>query len=272
MTYSPSASGTGVDLRAGVGRTRLVQDATVREFNVATAQADSLLSWMGVIVDAGASAWLEGMRIAHFGGFLAAELRRGAAFRASLHSSHAPIWRSPPGTDPLRALRVRDLRQLDRGLTASDVRARVAIGREASMGATELEVGTTHYNDGNGRSFAAAGITVPLLSSRELRVALVPNGYAEEFSHSTAGFLTPAGYVRTGLAMRFESELGPTVIAGVVNPHFYRYAGRAGTGLDGGVRSSVVLGPVALDVAAEFMSEGTYRYVQLATGLRIRAR
>jgi hypothetical protein len=231
-----------------------------------------LLAWSGALFDVGVSTWLDGWRPAHFGGFVTAHVSLRDSSQLSAVVSHDPIWRPSRGTDPLRALRVMDLRQLDRGLTASGFRLATTLGR-ANVGRTiDLETGATLYSDGNRRAFAAGRVALPIVATPSLEMAIEPNVYAETFSRGTVGFLTPMDYTRAGLGLRFRSHRGLVTLEGFANPHAFRQAGRAGVGMDGVVSSSLALGSLALELSTDFMHQGAYRFVQVAAGLSLRAR
>lgn len=259
-----SAAAHGVVLQTDFGRTRLVHGSTVRVVDTATLRTGRSLEWRSAFIDLGASTWTEGLRPAHFGAFAEARWPWRASSTLSASVARVPIWRSTARADPLRALRVRDLRRLDRRLAATEAR----ISLSANDGDLQVEAGATRYGDGNRRMFVGASVELPLVDERAWVVTLAPNAYAEAAARSTHGFLTPTRYARAGLAARFTLRLGRVSVAGSSNPHLYHRVTGTGLGLDGRVVGSVPVRGGSVDLSAEFMRQDDYRFIQLSFGVR----
>jgi hypothetical protein len=255
----------GVAFQTAIERTRLVRGSAARVVDMASVRTGPSLEWRGALLDGGASVWLEGLRPAHFGGFATVRWPAGPSPLLAVTVARVPIWRSAGGTDPLRPLRVRDLDQLDRRLGATE--ARVSFSTKDSS--TELEAGTTRYGDGNRRAFASVRVGLPLSRGRGWAVVLAPTAYMEASSRSTRGFLTPSRYLSAGVAVDVTTHVGAIAIAGSAHPHLYHRVEGVGPGVDGRITGALPLRTGALELSAQFMRQGAYRFVQVAAGARV---
>lgn len=261
------ASESGPRVNVLLMRTRVVQEATVREITEAGARVDSLV-FRGLPVEVGASVWLEGMRLRQVGGHLATAVGLTRTDTLRVRFSHDPIWQPTEGVDPLRGLRVRDMRQLDWGLSSTDLRA--SFGSEKETRASfHLEGGGTFYNDGNRRGYVSGRMSLPLVRDERVRVALEPNVYAEHFRRSTTGYLTPGGYASAGAELSARSVLGTLAVNASVNPHGYRYPGFGGVGVAADFEISISTSRFGFGVWGELLHQGPYHFTQVGIGARV---
>lgn len=264
-----------VSIDAEVGHALLVQEEVARRFTLAGLSAGPLLSGPAFALSAGVSTWLEGVAPKLVGGYLGVVGASASGASWSARLSHEPIWRSPVGPDPLRGLRVQDLKQLDPRLAATDLRVSGAL--EPSSGRrAQLQVGATAYGDGNRRIFTHAGADLPLAFHGATRIDVMPAAYAEGFTRSTRGFLTPHSFASLGAGLQVVSTLGPLTLDAVVEPHLFRYPHLSGFGVAGSMHGAIELGRSVIGLSTELLRQGPHSYVQvqlvagLASGLTSR--
>jgi hypothetical protein len=247
------------DVSASVGRIRLAQGAAAREIEVAAATIGPLLETKTASVDVGALAWSEDGR-RKLGGFLGVRLRLVDQITVAADLRRDAIWRPSGAFDPLRGVRVRDLRQLDRGLTATEGRLALLSRGPA---AARLDAGTTLYGDGNRRFFLSAGAARSLTTDRELHVALEPAIYLESFARSTPGYLAPSGYAQAAMGVSAVIRRGALAVEASAEPHVYRNARSLAFGVSGDVSARLSVGPSAVELTTSFMLHGSYRFWQI---------
>jgi hypothetical protein len=234
---------------------------------LATVSADSIIASSRMVASAGLSLWADGTHLTNYGGFVTSALRVGSGAILWARASHSPIWRPASGADPLRALRVRDLRQLDRRLSASELRVGITRGPGLDGRNTALEAGMTGHSDGNRRVFVNVTTTAAVGSVGPLLLSVEPNGYFEGFSRGTRGLLTPSTYARGGVSLHGQTDLGSVAVRARVGAHAHRHPVGSGIGLEGGLEGSVSLGRGTVAILADFMRQGAYHFLQISTGV-----
>lgn len=268
-TADLSRGASKVRVSAVLGRVRLAQEGTVHDIAVASATTDSLIVSRLGVASAGVNGWSDDGARPRLGGYATAEFRASHEVALDIHVAHDPIWRPARGVDPLRALRVRDLRQLDRGLTASEVRLAASFGA-ANDPRVRVEVGGTRYSHRSWRALFAAQTAWEVNHEGDVLLWVEPNAYAESFRQPISGFLSPLGHVRLGTSLRAESERGPVSVEAVLDPHLFRDERGTGVGVGGTVRATLSLGVAAIEISGHFMRQGSYRFIQ--AGFRVAAR
>ncbi|HET9947440.1 MAG TPA: hypothetical protein VFQ22_00810 [Longimicrobiales bacterium] len=260
-------SGPRLDVR--LGRMRVAQGATVKIVTEAGADLDSLVSLAGLPVELGASVWLDGLRPQQVGGYAQTAARVGKRDTLRVRISRDPIWKTSEGVDPLRGLRVRDLRQIDWRLSTTDLRVSLE-SSGTSRTSFLFEGGGTLQDDGNRRGFFAAEVSVPVVRHPLLDLRVGPTGYAEHFARTTAGYFTPGGYASAGLELRAASHLGPLETRASARPHVFRYPGLGGVGMAAEFEASISASRFAFSVWGELLHQGPYRFTQIGIGAHVR--
>jgi len=226
---------------------------------------DSIAPTDAIRVYGGASVVLEDAGPVLPGGFLAFEFGRESRRAWSARLAHGPAWRVDAGADPLGALRLQDLAELDPGLTVSELRLS---GAEAWSPRVRfrLDAGLARYGDGNGQLFGSGHLRITLFR-RALELSIEPNAYLEAFTGSTTGLLARQGYAAFGTRLRASYGSGGSRISFSANPHTFHYPLAWGIGLEGSVSALLDFGPLALDLHVDLLAQEIESFVRLGAGL-----
>jgi hypothetical protein len=253
----------------GYERTKLIEGSAVREIASGTVSTEAVLRDGSIRFDMGLSGWSRrGSMRGLVGGFVETTFRGGAGTDWTVALTREPIWRVARSVDPLRALRVQDLAQLDERWGASELSVTARSG-PPELAILELDLGATRFGDDNRRLAAFARSSMPVVWRADRSVSLGPRVYAETFSRSIPGFLTHARYLSLGVELRAHVVAGPTTFRFKADPHLFAHDSGAGLAIGGALESSVDLGVGALDWRLSFLQEGDDAFLQIASGLSL---
>ncbi len=261
-------TGGALEVRVDVARNQLSQADYVRQMTMMQARADSLLTGALGRIGVGGLASFEDAGPTLVGGFGSAELRPAGRTLLGVEVSYVPAWHLDRRTDPLHAIRLRDVSLMDPGLSAFTVRGEAAV-RWGSTGEIFTSGGVFRFTDENERTFAYGHIRIPLRSGT-FSLAVEPNIYGEQSLVDQAdGFFHPLEYGRVGLRAWVGVRFGQLAMSLEGNPHWFGYPGISGIGLSGSVLTSLSVGPFDLLGDLLFYDQAVDSFIWALLGVRV---
>jgi len=134
----------------------------------------------------------------------------------------------------------------------------------------QVEAGGSWFSDGNARVSFYGHYQKPLSTAVGRWVVLQPNLYAETFRKGFSAYVSPQRYLSAGLRGVAVLEGAWGTARGSLNPHFFRFEGGRGMGIEAETSVEWNLDPLRLNVGAVYFKQGDlYDFVQARLGISV---